>query len=216
MTSPTVDDQPRRLGADARRDQILDCAVRLFGERPYDDVGTSDIAQEAGVTRGLLHHYFGTKRGLYVEVVKRMLDATRIDLVAAEMASPGRGRASVRRRAERGVDHFLDAVEAHGKTFVAVSHAEGIGTDPEVGEILARADDLSAKAMLSALGLPDPGRESEEYAVMRSYLQLVKGATREWQRDRTLRRDQVRRLLVETITTITMQVLPRLDDDGED
>ncbi|HZY75057.1 MAG TPA: helix-turn-helix domain-containing protein, partial [Jatrophihabitantaceae bacterium] len=63
----------RRLGPDERREQILDCAVRLFGERPYAAVSTTDIARAAGVARGLLNHYFGTKRDLYLEVVKAMV-----------------------------------------------------------------------------------------------------------------------------------------------
>ena len=33
----------------------------------------ADVAREAGVTRGLLHHYFGTKRELYLEVVRCMV-----------------------------------------------------------------------------------------------------------------------------------------------
>lgn len=214
LPDPTTgDDRPRRLEADARREQILSCAVDLFGERPYDDVSTVDVARAAGVTRGLLHHYFGTKRGLYIEVVRRMLDLTRIDLVAATLAtpgSPGTRTPSVRRRAEKGVDHFLDAVSQHGRTFVAVSRAEGIGRDPEVSEILARADDLSAAAVIAALGLPDPGRDSPEYAVVRSYLELVKGATREWVRDATLTRAEVRTLLVESLVTITKTVIPAI------
>src|SRR5581483_7319796 len=75
MTAAVPADSPRwrRLEPDARREQILDCAVRLFGERPYAAVSTSEIAREAGVARGLLNHYFGTKRDLYLEVVRAMV-----------------------------------------------------------------------------------------------------------------------------------------------
>lgn len=63
----------QRLTHDERRAQILDCARRLFSERQYDAVSTIEVAREAGVTRGLLHHYFGTKRELYLEVVRTLL-----------------------------------------------------------------------------------------------------------------------------------------------
>ncbi|MCX6397409.1 MAG: TetR/AcrR family transcriptional regulator [Propionibacteriales bacterium] len=211
MTSDPKTEPHRRLEPDARREQILECAVRLFGERPYDAVSTGDIADEAGVTRGLLHHYFGTKRGIYLEVVRQMLAETRIDLQASDMTPVSRP-GSIRKRAEIGVDHFLEAVSQHGRTFVAVSRAEGIGTDPEVGAILARADDVSAGSMIAALGLPDPGPNSREYAVFRSYLQLVKGATREWVRDGTLEREDVRVLLVESVIAIVRSVLPKVTE----
>src|SRR5437588_12218189 len=63
----------QRLDHDERRAQILACARRLFSERNYDAVSTTDIAREAGVARGLLHHYFGTKRDLYLEVVRDLV-----------------------------------------------------------------------------------------------------------------------------------------------
>jgi AcrR family transcriptional regulator len=52
----------RRLEPDARREQILSVAIRLFGSKPYAEVSTTDVARDAGVARGLVNHYFGTKR----------------------------------------------------------------------------------------------------------------------------------------------------------
>ena len=48
-----------RLDPGQRREQILDAANALFAERAYDEVSIEDIAGAAGVTRGLVHHYFG-------------------------------------------------------------------------------------------------------------------------------------------------------------
>ena len=44
----------RRLEPDERREQILACAVHLFGERPYAAVSTTELAARAGVARA--HH----------------------------------------------------------------------------------------------------------------------------------------------------------------
>ena len=63
----------QRLDHDERRRQILLVARRLFSTRNYAAVSTSEIATEAGVARGLLHHYFGTKRDLYLEVVRTLM-----------------------------------------------------------------------------------------------------------------------------------------------
>ncbi|MEK8174289.1 helix-turn-helix domain-containing protein [Streptomyces sp. M19] len=58
---------------DARRAEILAVARRRFGAHSYASVSTSDIAAEAGVARGLINHYFGGKRQLYLEVVRQMM-----------------------------------------------------------------------------------------------------------------------------------------------
>ena len=79
----TTADEPRwrRLGPDARRNEILAVAIRVFGEQPYAAVQMAEIAREAGVARGLLNHYFGTKRDLYVEVVRALMIVPEIDRV---------------------------------------------------------------------------------------------------------------------------------------
>jgi AcrR family transcriptional regulator len=197
-------ERARRLEPDERREQILECAIRLFGERPYSAVSTTELANEAGVTRGLLHHYFGTKRGLYVEVVRRMLFVPKL-----EMLEVGDGRDQV----EVAVDWFLDSVSPHGKTFIAVWGAEGVGDDPEIGQMLADADDLAARKVLETLGI-DSGIDSggpagsRDRALIRAYGGLVKGSVREWVREGNLTRDDVRLLLIESLRAIVSHVVP--------
>jgi len=69
-----------RLEVDARRAQLLEVATERFGQRPYDQVSVEDIADAAGVSRGLLYHYFPGKRSLYIAVIRagtdRLIDAT--------------------------------------------------------------------------------------------------------------------------------------------
>ena len=65
--------KPRRLQAQQRREQLLDIGAAMFAEKPYDDVQVQGIAA-AGVSRALMHHYFPTKRDLYVAIFKRASD----------------------------------------------------------------------------------------------------------------------------------------------
>lgn len=46
------------------RARIRDAAIKLFAERGVDGATVRDIAQEAGVSSGLLRHHFGSKEGL--------------------------------------------------------------------------------------------------------------------------------------------------------
>jgi len=53
---------------------ILDTALQLFRQNPYEEIFTDDIAREAGVANGLLFYYFGDKRGLYTAAVQRQVE----------------------------------------------------------------------------------------------------------------------------------------------
>src|SRR5947208_9894051 len=109
----------QRLDHDERRRQILSCARRLFSERPYASVSTVEIAREAGVARGLVHHYFGTKRDLYLEVVREMLRVPD-DVFAGSDALAD------------SVDRWLTMVQRNRGTWLAAIGAQGFGSDPEV------------------------------------------------------------------------------------
>lgn len=50
---------------EVRREEILEAAARLFGERGYDAVSISDIARSLGIAQGLCYRYFPGKGALY-------------------------------------------------------------------------------------------------------------------------------------------------------
>src|SRR5579884_742100 len=53
-----------------RREQILDAAMHVFAEKGYTRATNKDIAREAGITAGLIYHYFDSKEAL----LKAMID----------------------------------------------------------------------------------------------------------------------------------------------
>ncbi|MBZ4401725.1 TetR/AcrR family transcriptional regulator [Myxococcus faecalis] len=202
--SPSPAPRWKRLEPDERREQILEVATRLFGERPYADVSTTDIAKEAGVARGLLNHYFGQKRDLYLKVVKRMLLMPGLE---EKVSNTG----TLRERVERSVRWYLDTVATHGKTYVAVTAVGGIGADPEVERIISAADDVAAAKTLEFLGLKvEVGSDARHRAMMRSYSGMVKATIREWIRGGTLTREEAHLLLSESLITLVRDVIPQL------
>lgn len=79
----------RQQQADARRAQLLDIALDLFAQQGFDATSTQQIASAAGVTQGLVFHYFGSKEGLLTAVLtSRHSFATKMaDLLAEADAS---------------------------------------------------------------------------------------------------------------------------------
>ncbi|SNR68538.1 transcriptional regulator, TetR family [Haloechinothrix alba] len=198
----------RRLEPDERREQILECAIRQFGERPYAAVSTSDVAREAGVARGLINHYFGSKRGLYLEVVRRMV-------IVSDEHVPKLPAGSLEEQVDAAVDWLLGAIGVHGKTWIAVIGAEGVGDDPEVERILAEADERAAEYVVQVVGLDDVASHGAELrALIRAFGGMVKAAGREWISKGTLSREQVHFLLSQQLIHLTREIFPRLRQLG--
>ncbi|MGK8524147.1 TetR/AcrR family transcriptional regulator [Nocardia asteroides] len=194
----------RRLEPDERRAQILACAIDMFGERPYAAVSTAELAQRAGVARGLINHYFGNKRDLYLAVVRRMVTLPKLD----DMIVP---TGTWRERVEASVRWLLDTIAEHGSTWVKVTSHEGVGDDPEVQQILDAADDAAAERLLLMVGLARSAHDAELRAMVRAYGGLVKVAGREWITRGTLTREQVHELLCDMLLTLVTESLPKVD-----
>jgi AcrR family transcriptional regulator len=66
-----VTSQRIRLSPDTRREQLLELGVRLLATRPLEQLSIDLLAEEAGISRGLLYHYFGNKQDFHEAVVRR-------------------------------------------------------------------------------------------------------------------------------------------------
>lgn len=52
---------------------ILDAAYKCVAEKGYANISLRDIAKEANVALSQLHYYFGSKKKLFQEIIKRMI-----------------------------------------------------------------------------------------------------------------------------------------------
>nr|WP_296069346.1 TetR/AcrR family transcriptional regulator [uncultured Actinoplanes sp.] len=187
----------RRLEPDARREQILSVAVRLFGERGWADVSTTDVARAAGVARGLINHYFGTKKDLYLEVIRVML-------TVPPGALTGLGGGDLAERADAIADWFLDVVAHHSRSWLAAITAGGMSGDADVDRVIDEAIDVAADSVLAAVGADR--QNPALHAMARSYVGLATSTAREWLQRGVLTRPQVHKLLSATLVTMADRV----------
>ena len=102
-----------RLSPDERRTQLLDLGVSLLATRSLDELTIDVLAEEAGISRGLLYHYFGNKHDFREAVVRRAVD----DLLA-QTAPPEGGEPLERLLAS--VAAYVDYVVANHQGYVSI------------------------------------------------------------------------------------------------
>src|SRR6478736_1741175 len=131
VTPDTPPDQPApsreagartRLSPDQRRSQLLDLGVRLLATRSLDELSIDLLAEEAGISRGLLYHYFGNKHAFHEAVVRRAAD----DLIA-QTAPPVDGEPLERLLISMGA--YLDYVEANHEGYLSLVKGAAGGND---------------------------------------------------------------------------------------
>ncbi|MET9895683.1 TetR/AcrR family transcriptional regulator [Streptomyces sp. NPDC006465] len=191
MTGKQGERARRRLSTEERREQLLSVGARLFSESPYDEVWIEQVAEIAGVSRGLLYHYFPTKRDFFAAVVERE-SGRMLRLTAAVPGVP------VREQLGAGLDVFLGYVEEHAHGFRAFHRADAAG-DQAVRRVYRQALAAQESQILEALaadpelGWAPEGRPELRVAV-RGWLAFTTAVCLEWLRGADLTRAQVRDL----------------------
>jgi AcrR family transcriptional regulator len=177
-----------------RRRQLVALGIELFSQRPYDEVSIEELAQEAGISKGLLYHYFPTKRHFYVETVReaarQLLEKT---ATAGDMDPLDRLRG--------GLDAYIDYVARHGKPYEALLRS-GVGADAEVTKIVDATRDAFCARLVEAA--PDDARGPLVRVALRGWVGFVESATLEWldrkkKIDRAALRNVLMKVLVEAV-----------------
>ena len=182
-----------RLGTDERREQLLRAGLELFGSRPYGDVGTAELAEAAGVSHGLLFHYFGDKRRYYVEVLRWVAEDLLSAQAAGEDPSPWE-----RLHAKLGAQ--LDFAERYTVGYRALVSG-GNGADDEIEELAEEARWRSIRLIADALEINEP--EPRLRIALRGWQGFTEGAITEWLKHRDLSRDELISLLAgELVATL--------------
>jgi AcrR family transcriptional regulator len=181
-----------RLSNDARREQLLASGARLLATRPYDEVSIEEIARAAGVSKGLLYHYFPTKKDFLIAAIERGQEelaeqtAPDPDLPAAEQLGAS-------------LDRFLDFVEEHEAAYAAIFRSRG-GGDPEIQAALEAGRRRRIDAVIESLADWEAAPANVERTpiletAVQGWFFFVEGSVLHWLERRDMDRDELRELL---------------------
>jgi AcrR family transcriptional regulator len=188
--------QPRtRLATHARREQLLHAGVELLLVRTPDEISVEDVARTAGISRGLLYHYFEDKDAFVVAVLEQASE----ELHQALRGSP---QLSGRERIEAAIDAFIAYAEAHAAGFRAV--LTGDVANHNVAALIERTRERDLDAFVAGVAAitPDPqtARGSKVLrAALHAHMHFMEGAIVRWLARREIPREQLRELILRAL-----------------
>jgi AcrR family transcriptional regulator len=187
MASP-----PRtRLDLDQRRRQLVEIGLELFSERAYDEIAIDDIAAQAGISKGLLYHYFPSKRDFYVAIIEEAGRELRKRTEPDPALSPPE-------RLTASIDAYLAHVEQYPRGHATLLRG-GIGSDPEVRAIVDDHRRVNAQRIFDAIAEAGGELTPAVRLAVRGWIGFVEAVTLEWVERREVSRDEVHTLLVQTL-----------------
>ena len=182
------------MASDARRAQLLALGVQMFSERAWDEVQIDEVARAASISKGLLYHYFPTKRHFYGEVVR---EAARQLLETTDTP----GTMAPLERLATGLTRYLDFAERHASAYVTLLRG-GIGSDAGVAAIVEETRRQLLARMLRTMGLDDPPALLR--LTLRGWIAFVEATSIDWLERRDLPRDE----LLALWTRALLQLVP--------
>ncbi len=192
--------RPGRMTPDARREQLLAAGMRLFQQGSYEEISIEDIARSADVSKGLLYHYFPTKRDFVVAAVaSSVAELTELLRLDPEI-SPDE-------QADANIDAFLGYVEQRPAGFTSIFRTRG-GGDPELMEIIAGARSRRLELILAGLAR-QAGQPLEQFrtpaleAAAEGWMFFAEGVVLRWLERGNIDRATAHRLLKAALGHVT-------------
>lgn len=166
-----------RLNPEQRRAQLLDLGVRLLADVQLEDLSIDLLAERAGISRGLLYHYFSNKRDFHLAVLRRMADDVVESTAPSGVGSPLEQMAS-------SLDAYVAFVEANRQSYVAFVRGAA-GGDASYHRIYEdsrrvltdRIFDPRYAEFLDSVGLRDDARSR---LLVRGWSAMVEEMVLEW------------------------------------
>ncbi|MGZ4582944.1 MAG: TetR/AcrR family transcriptional regulator [Mycobacterium sp.] len=157
----------RREQAQRRRNELIGAALRVFAQKGVDGASIKDVARAAGVTPGLLYHYFASKEDLVAAVLAERGFMSQLHTVLGEHAD--QPATVVLPRLMRAFDETLAANADLMSLFFSASHADAalrnfvaagqrllqsyLNSRAEAGELRPELIDAAAGTLFAAVAI---------------------------------------------------------------
>ncbi|WP_433617583.1 TetR family transcriptional regulator [Dactylosporangium sp. CA-139114] len=155
--------EPQQQRSRDKRDRVLAAAATLLQELPFDDIGTRQIADRAGVSVGSLYRFFPDKDAIFYALSATWLDKV-LDLMDGQLAAPPPTVAELVNRVVEAFAEFFRAEPGYrqvslGSQTLRMAPGSGARNDEQLADRLrtvlvehyemTATDDLSRRLLLA-------------------------------------------------------------------
>lgn len=196
-------DRRTRLSPDERRKQLIAIGVNALADRPLEDITIELLAAEAGVSRGLVFYYFGSRTGLHHEIVGTARDS----LMRATEPHP---ELPPLERLRDTLTRFVQFASEHRSTFYSLVRGAASG-DEDVRKIVDEVRSAQAErlgTMFADLGVTVTPRL---HVALRAWVALAEQALIDGAVHAELHRDELVGFLEQSCRAVVelVAVVPR-------
>lgn len=179
-----------RLSPEERRRQLITLGTRMLRERALEDISVGEIAEQAGISRGLLFHYFSSKQEFHLAIVAN----ANAELLARTAPDRTLELGAMLRDAVR---RYVDYASENRTSYLALLRRPA---GAELMALVAATRTAQAARILAELPLPqdDPARPRLAL-VVRGWIAFVEEVTLSWLTDETITREQLIETLVDSL-----------------
>lgn len=202
-TSPEAPAKRVRLSPDERKTQLITLGVKMLGERAIEDISVSEIAAQAGISRGLLFHYFPTKQDFQLEVVRH----ANAELLARVVPDPTLSLFDMLRDS---VGRYIDYVSENRTSYLALLRGP-TSSSPDLVGLVEQTRRAIVDIILGQVPLSEQEREQPRLLlVVRGWVAFTEEITLSWLSEESVTRDELTELLVESLLALSIAVNPAL------
>lgn len=194
-----------RLSVEERREQLLVLGLQLFSQRSFANISVDELADAANISKGLLYHYFPSKRELYLACVERAS-------VALVQASEPSLELPPAERLEASLDAFIDHVEGNLLSFVNLLQG-GANGDADVDRILSRMRRSFIERAARDLGVT---ASPTTRMCLLGYVGFASYTCTAWARSPQVGRTALRRMLANALLSAVAAAAQLADDDEQE
>ncbi|MDR6912751.1 AcrR family transcriptional regulator [Rhodococcus fascians] len=185
-----------RLSPQQRRAQLIELGTEMLADRPLEQISVEDIADQAGVSRGLLFHYFASKQDFHLEIVR---EASR-SMIERTAPDPDLEPFEILRDS---IANYVDYVSEKRDTFISLLRGTASG-DPQMREVFEQTRTTMADRTLVQLAQLDVDVTPTIDVAVRGWIAFVEEATITWLRNPQITRDELIDLNVNALPAVAL------------
>ena len=185
-----------RLSPQQRRAQLIELGTEMLADRPLEQISVEDIADQAGVSRGLLFHYFASKQDFHLEIVR---EASR-SMIERTAPDPDLEPFEILRDS---IANYVDYVSEKRDTFISLLRGTASG-DPQMREVFEQTRTTMADRTLVQLAQLDVDVTPTIDLAVRGWIAFVEEATITWLRNPQITRYELIDLNVNALPAVAL------------